>query len=119
MNQPPFTVPEGLPELSTTFVTGRVLITWTTPMHPNGIISEYRIERTTPSNASISLVGSLTAEPFVVADIEVIPFMTYMYRLVVTNGAGAVVGNFTSFTTPQAGECVMVCSHVIKLVRGV
>ncbi len=70
------------------------------------MISEYRIERTTPSVANISLVGALTMEPFVIADINVRPFITYMYRLVVENGGGVAVGAFTSFTTPQAGECV-------------
>ncbi len=100
------TVPEGLSELSVTFVSGRVLITWTTPTSPNGIISEYRVERTTPSVANISLVGTLTVEPFVVADINVRPFTMYMYRLVVENGGGVAVGAFTSVTTPQTGECV-------------
>ncbi len=97
---------EGLSELTFIFLSRHVLINWTPPTSPNGIITEYRIERTTPSNANISLVGVLSGEILVVADVNVRPFTTYMYRLVVENGGGVAVGAFMSFTTPQAGECV-------------
>ena len=73
---------------------------------PNGIILEYRVERSLVDGDNFTVIGSLdgAAVPLVLVDINTEPFTTYKYRVVAENSAGVDVGPAANITTPEAGE---------------
>lgn len=105
----PCSVPEGL---SAPFVSASigqpVLIAWTTPEFPNGIILLYRVERSDRQGANLVTIGTLpgSASSLIVGDQTTTPFTEYSYRVIAENSAGAVVSAFTTFLTREAGKCM-------------
>ena len=85
----------------------RVLITLTPPTTPNGIILEYRVERSLAGEDNFTVIGVLDGASIALAlvDIDTEPFTTYDYRAVAVNSAGATTGPAVNFTTPEAGKC--------------
>ena len=72
---------------------------------PNGIILEYRVERSLVDDDNFTVVESLdgAATLLAVVDINTEPFTTYDYHVVAENSAGVGVGPAANFTTPEAG----------------
>ena len=101
-------VPEGL---SPPFVSGGagqpVVVAWSVPSSPNGVILNYTVERREEgsSEATPTIVGTLpgSALTLVIGDRMTTPFTLYSYRVVAENGAGALASGFTSFLTQEAG----------------
>ena len=102
-------VPEGI---SAPFVSGGaggqpVLVVWTTPLSPNGIVTSYVVERQTGANdSSLVTIATLpgSAIALVAGDQTTRPFTEYSYRVTAANSAGEVRSEFTAFLTPEAGE---------------
>ena len=104
-NYPHTLVPEDVLAPTVSSVAQTVFISWSPPLTPNGVILEYRIERTLTESANFTVVGSLngTAESLSLADTAAVPFTSYGYRVVAENSVGFAVGPATEFTTPEAG----------------
>ena len=87
---------------------GTVLVSWTLPTAPNGVILRYYIERAPLGDGGnftrIGLVEASASRVFV--DTSTQPFTGYEYRIVAENGAGLATGPSTEFTTPEAGKTV-------------
>lgn len=101
-------MPEDIPAPFLTSSTGqRVLITWQPPFTPNGIILEYRVERSLAEEDNFTAIGSVdgAAVALALVDIDTEPFTTYEYRIVAENSAGVGTGPVANFTTPEAGKC--------------
>ena len=102
-----YSVPEGL---SAPFVSASigqpVLIAWTPPESPNGVILLYRVERSEQGGANLTTVGTLlgSTPSLVVGDPTTMPFTEYLYRVTAENTAGLVVSPFTAFLTLEAGK---------------
>lgn len=102
-------VPEEMPPPSLTSLTPTsVLITWSKPAKPNGLIDEYILERRSSETHSnpvvISQVLPSTDMSFVDESVELTPFTTYQYRLMVRNVAGATASQWSTVTTLSASE---------------
>ena len=77
-----------------------VVVMWTAPQEPNGIILGY--------NVTISL--SMQAEQVINAELsttitvtELTPFTNYAVLIIAFNGVGNVMSNETFFTTGESG----------------
>lgn len=77
-----------------------VVVMWTAPQEPNGIILGY--------NVTISL--SMQAEQVINAELsttitvtELTPFTNYAVLIIAFNGVGSVMSNETFFTTGESG----------------
>ena len=101
-----YAVPEGVPAPFITSTGQRVLITLTPPTAPNGVILEYQVERSLAGEDNFTVIGVLDGANVVLAlvDTDTEPFITYDYRAVVVNSAGATRGPAVNFTTPEAGK---------------
>ena len=103
-------VPEGL---AAPFVSGGsagqpVVIVWSSPSAPNGLILNYTVERREEGalpGVPVTTVGTLpgAAPTLVIGDRMTTPFTLYSYRVVAENGAGLLASEFTLFLTPEAG----------------
>ena len=106
------TVPEGI---SAPFVSAGVgqpvLIAWTPPTSPNGVLLLYRVERRGPGDSLVT-IGTLpaSASSLIVGDQMTTPFTEYEYRVVAENSVGSVASSFSPFLTLEAGTNVGVAS---------
>ena len=103
----PPTVPTGMgaPQLMyvTGGVSGNILVLWGSPQTPNGIISQYTVERST-GGGSFSVVKTVVVPAFPsYLDVQVVPFTNYCYRIDAANSAGATTGPSQCLLTPEAG----------------
>lgn len=73
---------------------------------PNGIILEYRIERSLSDEDNFTLISTLdgSAVTRALVDIDTEPFTAYDYRVVAENSAGSASGPAANLTTPEAGQ---------------
>jgi len=88
---------------------GMAEITWEQPDTPNGIIIAYYVQRgidsednTTYTTIATVLAGSAN---LIHIDNTARPFVLYVYRIIVENGAGFTPSPAASFMTPEAGIC--------------
>lgn len=79
-----------------------VVVTWTIPQEPNGIILGY--------NVTISLPIQVATEQVLVANLSttiivtnLTPFTSYVAYVTAFNSVGNVMSNGTSFTTGESG----------------
>lgn len=101
--------PEGQmpPRLSEDTTRAAVTITWSAPLIPNGIITQYQLER-----RQVFENGSSTTEFIIVFDGSALtymdmdsflrPAMTYHYRVTATNSAGTSTSDVSSVTLSEA-----------------
>ena len=91
---PPFLVP-----LNAT----AVMVTWSGPSQPNGIISQYQIRRRllgVVSSETVQYAGGTTTFSFI--NIGLQPYTNYQYRLAVINGGGAGYSDWNTTQTFQS-----------------
>lgn len=84
-----------------------VLISWSPPTSPNGIITSYSIDRARiiagELGSVIQLVTNIpaTIQQYIDDDTSLAPATTYSYRLTASNSAGSVTSNFSTITLPD------------------
>ena len=80
-----------------------ILVSWSAPTMPNGIITEYRVFRREADNPLfilIQYVGGANVLSFTNQGVN--PFTTYEYQLVVYNSIGSTESEFVEVTTLEA-----------------
>ncbi|XP_022099403.1 usherin-like isoform X2 [Acanthaster planci] len=102
----PQAVPSGLaaPTLRSETPTS-VLITWSTPDAPSGVLTSYQIQRRVRGSAAVTTVVSIgPASPLVYLDQSpaVTPYTVFEYRIRVSNGVGTSSSPWQTVTTLSA-----------------
>ncbi|XP_053172998.1 usherin [Scomber japonicus] len=92
--------PRGLASPTVSHSPGRpseVLVSWTPPLEPNGVLQSYRIQR---NNVSFSF----SFDPTVVSytDEDLLPFSTYSYAIIACTSEGCITSPYTNITTLEA-----------------
>nr|XP_040024120.1 usherin isoform X2 [Gasterosteus aculeatus aculeatus] len=92
--------PRGLAPPKVSHLQGQpsaVLVSWTPPLEPNGILQSYRIER---NNVSFSF----SFDPIVLSymDEGLLPFSTYSYSVIACTSEGCITSPHTNITTLEA-----------------
>lgn len=77
-----------------------VVIMWTSPQEPNGIILGYNVRISLPMQAEQVFMANLSTT-ITVTDLT--PFTNYAAHIIAFNGVGNVTSNETSFTTAESG----------------
>ena len=102
--------PNGIaaPSLTSTSPTA-VLITWTDPQYPNGVLVQFGIERRTPGGEEVTLVQVfLPSDPKEYLDQSpvITPATEYEYRIKVMNDADTGYGPWASVITRASSEFI-------------
>ena len=85
-------------------VSGNILVLWGSPQTPNGIISQYMVERSAGGD-NFSVVKTVVVPAFPsYLDMLVVPFTNYCYRIDAANSAGTTIGPPYCLMTPEAGK---------------
>ncbi|TMS13118.1 Usherin [Larimichthys crocea] len=74
-----------------------VLVSWTPPLEPNGILQSYRIQR---NNVSFSFSFDPTVLTY--TDEDLLPFSTYSYSILACTSEGCIKSPYTNITTLEA-----------------
>ena len=77
-----------------------VIVMWTTPQQPNGIILGYNVRITSLSQAEQAFVANLSTT---ITITNLIPFTNYAARIIAFNSVGSVMSNESLFTTGESG----------------
>lgn len=106
-----FKVPENMsaPALQSLTPTS-ILVDWSAPEKPNGLIAYYQIERRVNGTSNITMVTKALPEAkqqYVDDTSELSPFTVYDYRAIVVNGAGSLGSQWTTIITKSSSR-----SHV-------
>lgn len=81
-----------------------VVVNWTAPQEPNGIILGYHVI-ISPSQIATELIFiAYLSTTITVTDLT--PFTNYVARIISFNSVGNVTSNETSFTTGESGNDV-------------
>lgn len=83
--------------------TGFVIITWSEPGQPNGVITEYMIYKALLNSSFSSLATVESNETLYYEDSDVVPYTRYQYYIEATNNAGSTAGQPRTVTTAEAG----------------
>ena len=107
-NFPPSPVPDGIaaPQLEV-LTPAMIEIQWSDPAGPNGVISQFVIERKVADGTDISVVETFLpseTKSYIDDSTQLSPFTTYSYRVKVVNGAGTGVGPWANATTSSSRE---------------
>uniref|UniRef100_A0A3Q4AAY9 Uncharacterized protein n=1 Tax=Mola mola TaxID=94237 RepID=A0A3Q4AAY9_MOLML len=97
--------PHGLAPPKVSHLQGQpseVLVSWTPPLEPNGVLQSYRIQR---NNISFSF----SFDPAVLSytDEDLLPFSTYSYSITACTSEGCITSPHTNITTLQAPPATM------------
>lgn len=76
-------------------------IKWSETSGPNGIVTQYILERKLANGTNTVVVANFTpsVKSYIDESRELSPFTTYSYRLKVVNGAGSGFGPWANITT--------------------
>ena len=107
-NFPPSPVPDGIaaPQLEV-LTPAMIEIQWSDPAGPNGVISQFIIERKVADGTDVSVVETFLpseTKSYIDDSTQLSPFTTYSYRVKVVNGAGTGVGPWANATTSSSRE---------------
>lgn len=96
-------IPQGVsPPTLTVLGPRQITVAWVPPTQPNGIITQYQIQRRIPGDIfSLSLQHVGGPDVLMFPNSGLTPFTTYEYRLRITNGAGSVFSEWTSAQTSE------------------
>ncbi|KAM6942982.1 usherin [Xenentodon cancila] len=92
--------PHGLAPPTVSHLKGRpseVLVTWTPPLEPNGVLRSYRIQR---NNVSFSFSFDPTVLTYIDEDLQ--PFSSYSYSVIACTSAGCITSSQANITTLEA-----------------
>ncbi|XP_039982949.1 usherin [Xiphias gladius] len=92
--------PRGLAPPTVNHLQGRpseVLVSWTPPLEPNGVLQSYRIQR---NNVSFSFSFDPTVLSY--TDEDLLPFSTYSYSVIACTSEGCTTSPHTNITTLEA-----------------
>ncbi|XP_044201958.1 usherin [Thunnus albacares] len=92
--------PRGLVSPTLSHLKGRpseVLVSWTPPLEPNGVLQSYRIQR---NNISFSFSFDPTVLNY--TDEDLLPFSTYSYAITACTSEGCITSPYTNITTLEA-----------------
>lgn len=99
------TAPEEVPTpvlFATT--SGFVIITWSVPGKPNGVILDYTIYKSLLNQPFTSLATVSASSPLIYNDSNIEPYTQYQYYIEATNTAGSTSGDPETVTTAEAGK---------------
>ncbi|XP_060897032.1 usherin [Labrus mixtus] len=92
--------PRGLASPTVSHLAGQtseLLVSWTPPLEPNGVLQSYRIQR---NNVSFSFSFDPTVLSYTDEDLS--PFSTYSYSIIACTSEGCITSPYTNFTTLEA-----------------
>uniref|UniRef100_A0A3B4TAI5 Usherin n=1 Tax=Seriola dumerili TaxID=41447 RepID=A0A3B4TAI5_SERDU len=92
--------PRGLAPPTVSHLHGRpseVLVSWTPPLEPNGVLQSYRIQR---NGVSFSFSFDPTVLSYI--DEDLLPFSTYSYSVIACTSEGCITSPHTNITTLEA-----------------
>ncbi|XP_078016774.1 usherin [Epinephelus lanceolatus] len=92
--------PRGLAPPTVSHLQGRpseMLVSWTPPLEPNGILQSYRIQR---NNVSFSFSFDPTILHY--TDEDLLPFSTYSYSVIACTSEGCITSPHANITTLEA-----------------
>ncbi|XP_077419247.1 usherin isoform X1 [Vanacampus margaritifer] len=92
--------PRGLAPPTVTHLQGRpseVLVSWTPPLEPNGVLQSYRIQR---NNISFSFSFDPTVLSY--TDEDLLPFASYSYSVIACTSEDCITSPYTNITTLEA-----------------
>ncbi|XP_068431767.1 usherin [Clinocottus analis] len=92
--------PRGLAPPKVSHLQGQpseVLVSWSPPLEPNGILQSYRIQR---NNVSFSFSFDPTVLSY--TDEDLLPFSTYSYSIIACTSEGCTTSTYTDITTLEA-----------------
>ncbi|XP_061670381.1 usherin isoform X4 [Syngnathoides biaculeatus] len=92
--------PRGLAPPTVSHLQGRpseVLVSWTPPLEPNGVLQSYRIQR---NNMSFSFSFDPTVLSY--TDEDLLPFASYSYSVIACTSEGCITSPHTNITTLEA-----------------
>lgn len=103
-----FKVPENMsaPALQSLTPTS-ILVDWSMPEKPNGLIAYYQIERRINGTSNITMVTKVLPEAkqqYVDDMSELSPFTVYDYRVIVVNGAGSLGSHWSTVITKSSSK---------------
>lgn len=103
-----FKVPENMsaPALQSLTPTS-ILVDWSMPEKPNGLIAYYQIERRINGTSNITMVTKVLPEAkqqYVDDMSELSPFTVYDYRVIVVNGAGSLGSHWSTIITKSSSK---------------
>ena len=94
--------PVGLPAPNVTVINATaVVVTWTAPQEPNGIILGYNVSIGLPTQGEQVVVANLYTTLTIT---DLIPFTNYVAHIIAFNSVGYVMSNETLFTTGESGK---------------
>nr|XP_006813188.1 PREDICTED: usherin [Saccoglossus kowalevskii] len=81
-----------------------ILISWSPPQYPNGVLQSYELERRLQGSNTITtvIIVDASAQLAYVDQSSIAPFTTYEYRVIVKNSAGSTSSEWSQITTKQA-----------------
>ncbi|XP_070842368.1 usherin [Chaetodon trifascialis] len=92
--------PRGLAPPTVSHLQGQpseVVVSWTPPLEPNGVLQSYRIQR---NNVSFSFSFDPTVLSY--TDEDLLPFSTYSYSIIACTSEGCITSPHTNITTLEA-----------------
>uniref|UniRef100_A0A4W6FW95 Usherin n=1 Tax=Lates calcarifer TaxID=8187 RepID=A0A4W6FW95_LATCA len=105
--------PRGLAPPTVSHLHGRpseVLISWTPPLEPNGVLQSYRIQR---NNVSFSFSFDPTVLSY--TDEDLLPFTTYSYAVIACTSEGCIISSHTNITTLEAPPATVEAPTVVTI----
>lgn len=99
------TAPEEVPTpVLVPTTSGFVIITWSVPGKPNGVILHYTIYKSLLNQPFTSLATVSASSPLIYNDSNIEPYTQYQYYIEATNTAGSTSGDPETVTTAEAGK---------------
>ncbi|KAK2920361.1 hypothetical protein Q8A73_002565 [Channa argus] len=92
--------PRGLAPPTVSHLQGRpseVLVSWTPPLEPNGVLQSYRIQRN-----NVSFLFSFDPTVLSYTDEDLLPFSTYSYAVIACTSEGCITSPHANITTLEA-----------------
>lgn len=83
---------------------GSVSVSWSSPVQPNGRITQYQIQRQVNADASSLSIIHTTSDVMnlTYVDTETQPAQSYLYAITAINSAGRTDSEFSNISTPEA-----------------
>lgn len=110
IQMPPCSAPDGVPSPSLLSPTPTsVLVIWNPPLHPNGILLQYAIQRRLFNQTDVILVTTVLPSTLQYIDMSsaIIPNTEYEYQIGAYTSAGVGYGPWTAVTTKPSSTHIL------------